>query len=76
MSGVNAKIVGGKAAWRGPDMMKSDEWGYRLSPAHRAEFDKLDGYERIELLELLSSCDPREFAGLAEQATTAALKAL
>jgi hypothetical protein len=38
---------------------------------YQAEFDALDGFERRELLELLSSCDPREFAGLAARATTA-----
>lgn len=42
--------------------------------AYRSEFAKLDGYERAELIELLSSCDPREFARLPERATTAALQ--
>lgn len=42
--------------------------------AYRAEFDKLDAYERAELVELLSSCDPREFARLSKQASTTALK--
>ena len=42
--------------------------------SYQAEFAKLDGYERAELVELLSSCAPREFAGLASQATTTALK--
>ena len=45
-----------------------------LLPAYRAEFDKLDRDERSELVELLSSCNPREFLGLADQAPTAALK--
>jgi hypothetical protein len=47
----------------------------------RAEFDeyqtdmaKLDEYERRELLELLSSTDPRHFATLAERATTPGLR--
>jgi hypothetical protein len=39
--------------------------------AYQKEFDRLDGFERRELLELLSSCEPREFAGLASRATTA-----
>ena len=38
------------------------------------EFDRLDDGERCELVELLSSCDPRDFAGLANQVTTVALK--
>ncbi|TRL37181.1 radical SAM protein [Methylosinus sporium] len=42
--------------------------------AYRSEFEKLDGYERAELIALLSSCDPREFAGLPERATTVALR--
>jgi hypothetical protein len=29
--------VGGKAAWRGPDITNSDEWKYHLSEAQRAE---------------------------------------
>ena len=42
--------------------------------AYREEFDRLDGYERSELVELLSSCYPRDFRGLANQTKTAALK--
>ena len=42
--------------------------------AYHVEFDKLDRCERTELVELLSSCNPREFVGLANEATTAALK--
>ncbi|MFD2051983.1 radical SAM protein [Mesorhizobium calcicola] len=61
------------------DFIFNRDWYERFDPeerlaAYRAEFNRLDGYERRELLELLSSCDPRQFAGLAEQATTAALK--
>jgi hypothetical protein len=41
--------------------------------AYQTEFAKLDSYERRELLELLSSCDPREFSGLASRATTTQL---
>lgn len=61
------------------DFIFNRDWYERFDPeerlaAYRAEFGRLDGYERRELIELLSSCDPREFAGLAEQATTTALK--
>ncbi|MBN9218378.1 MAG: radical SAM protein [Mesorhizobium sp.] len=61
------------------DFIFNRDWYERFDPeerlaAYRAEFNRLDGYERRELLELLSSCDPRQFAGLAEQATTVALK--
>ena len=38
------------------------------------EFDRLDGHERSELVELLSSCDPRYFGELPNQTKTAALK--
>ena len=61
------------------DFIFNRDWAERFDPeerlaAYRTEFDKLDGYERAELVELLSSCYPREFAGLAKQATTAPLK--
>lgn len=61
------------------DFIFNRDWYERFDPderlaAYRAEFERLDGYERRELMELLSSCDPREFAGLAERATTVALK--
>ena len=39
-------------------------------PAYRSEVSKLDGYEKAELIELLSSCGPSEFIGLADRATT------
>ncbi|MCT2575698.1 MAG: radical SAM protein [Mesorhizobium sp.] len=61
------------------DFIFNRDWFERVDPderlaSYRAEFDKLDGYERAELIELLSSCDPREIAGLSERATTPALK--
>jgi hypothetical protein len=37
---------------------------------------RLDAYDRAELMTLLSSTDPRNFVGLAEQATTSAVKAI
>ena len=43
-------------------------------PAFQAEFGTLDSDERAELIELLSSCNPREFAGLAEKASTKRLR--
>ena len=57
------------------DFIFNREWYERFDKEgrlgdYRAEFAKLDAYERRELLELLSSCDPREFADLAAQATT------
>lgn len=61
------------------DFIFNRDWSERLDPEERlgefrAEFAALDSYERAELIELLSSCDPREFALLAERATTTALK--
>ena len=61
------------------DFIFNRDWCERFDPeerlaAYRAEFDRLDGYERSELVELLSSCDPRDFRGLANQTKTAALK--
>lgn len=61
------------------DFIFNRDWYERFDPeqrlaSYRAEFDRLDGYERRELIQLLSSCEPREFAGLAERATTVALK--
>lgn len=40
----------------------------------RSQFARLDRYELIELMELLSSVDPRRFAALPAQATTTNLK--
>ena len=61
------------------DFIFNREWFERLDPeerlaAYRTEFDKLDRNERAELVELLSSCDPRNFGELAKQATSATLK--
>lgn len=61
------------------DFIFNRDWYERLDPqerlaSYRAEYVRLDGYDRRELMELLSSCDPREFAGLADKATTSALK--
>ncbi len=42
--------------------------------AFQQEFAKLGSYERGELLELLSSCDPREFTTLASKASSKTLK--
>jgi hypothetical protein len=39
---------------------------------YRAEFARLDAAERAELVDLLSSCDPREFAGLGERTNSPA----
>ena len=41
---------------------------------YQAEIAKLDSSERGELLSLLSSCDPRDFGGLATLATAAKVK--
>ena len=61
------------------DFIFNRDWYERSDPeerlsAYKAEFAKLDNYERTELIELLSSCDPRAYAGLGTQATTTALK--
>ncbi len=61
------------------DFIFNRDWYERFDPEerlaiYRAEYDSLDGYERRELMELLSSCDPRDFAGLADKAMTTALK--
>ena len=61
------------------DFIFNRDWYERFDPeqrleSYRAEFDKLNHCARRELIELLSSCDPREFVALADQATTAALK--
>ncbi|RUW94401.1 radical SAM protein [Mesorhizobium sp. M7A.F.Ca.US.010.02.1.1] len=61
------------------DFIFNRDWFERVDPherlaSYQAEFDKLDSYERAELIELLSSCDPREIAGLSDKATTSALK--
>ena len=61
------------------DFIFNREWFERFDSeerllAYRAAFAKLDGCDRVELVELLSSCGPRDFAGLASRATTSALK--
>jgi hypothetical protein len=61
------------------DFIFNRDWYERFDPqqrleAYRAEFSRLDAYERNELIELLSSCDPREFTHLADRATSLALK--
>lgn len=61
------------------DFIFNRDWYERFDPqqrleAYRAEFARLDAYERNELIELLSSCDPREFTHLADRATSLALK--
>lgn len=61
------------------DFIFNRDWYERFDPqqrleAYRAEFSRLDAYERNELIELLSSCDPREFIHLADRATSLALK--
>ena len=61
------------------DFIFNRDWYERFDPqerlaAYKAEFERLDSYERNELIELLSSCDPREFTNLADRATTTALK--
>lgn len=44
-----------------------------LLDTYRREFARLDGYERRELMELLSSVDPRLFPSLPARATTRAV---
>ena len=61
------------------DYIFNREWFERFDSQERlaafwADFDKLEDYECSELLALLSSCGPREFAGLSRYATTSALK--
>ena len=61
------------------DFIFNRDWFELFDPeerlaVYREEFAKLSGYERAELIEMLSSCNPREFAGLSNQATTSALK--
>ena len=53
------------------------EWFERFDPDERlatyhAEFATLTRDDRIQLVDLLSSCDPRGFAELANRATTSA----
>lgn len=55
------------------DLIFNRTWYERFDPdqklyAFQAEFTELDSYERAELLELLSSRDPREFVTLSDRA--------
>lgn len=61
------------------DFIFNRDWYERSDPKGRlgdyqTEVAKLSASERAELVELLSSCDPREFAMLPDRATTATLK--
>ncbi|BCH13690.1 radical SAM protein [Mesorhizobium sp. L-2-11] len=61
------------------DFIFNRDWYERSDPKGRlgdyqAEVAKLDALERAELVELLSSCDPRQFAMLPDHATTTSLK--
>jgi hypothetical protein len=61
------------------DFIFNRDWYERFDPEgrlgeYRTECAKLGGDERVELVKLLSSCDPREFVTLAGRATTLALK--
>ena len=61
------------------DFIFNRDWYERFDPEHRlqafgVEFARLDSYDRAELIELLSSCDPREFAKLEDKATTTAVR--
>ena len=57
------------------DFIFNREWFEESDPeqrlqAYRADFAKLSNAERAELLQLLSSCGPKEFSGLPSRATT------
>ena len=61
------------------DFIFNREWFERFDTeerllAYRKEFAKLDECHRTELIELLSSCGPSEFAGLVSRATTTTVK--
>jgi hypothetical protein len=61
------------------DYIFNRDWYERFDPeerlaAYRFEYGRLGADEQHELMDLLSSCDPREFATLADKATTGALK--
>ena len=61
------------------DFIFNREWFERFDQeerlfAFRAEFDKLDDHDRAELVELLSSCGPSEFAALPKRAKATAVK--
>ncbi|OHV15331.1 radical SAM protein, partial [Methylorubrum extorquens] len=57
------------------DFIFNRDWYERFDPdsrldEYRSEFVKLDSYDRRELLDLLSSCDPRDFGSLPARATS------
>ena len=61
------------------DFIFNRDWYERFDPEHRlqafwVEFARLDSYDRAELIELLSSCDPREFGRLENKTTTTAVR--
>ena len=61
------------------DFIFNREWCERWDPkerlaCYREEFAKLNEHERCELVQLLSSCDPRKFAELPKQASTTMLE--
>jgi hypothetical protein len=61
------------------DFIFNRDWHERSDPQHRlaehqAEFAKLSDGEREELVQLLSSCDPREFVALSAHTLNARLK--
>jgi hypothetical protein len=61
------------------DYIFNREWFERVDPKqevyeYRAAAAKLDEPERVELLSLLSSCDPKDFGRLGEQASSAHVK--
>lgn len=61
------------------DFIFNREWYERFDKmqrlhAYQEELSKLDSAERVELLALLSSCDPRDFGGLAHSTLSQAVK--
>jgi hypothetical protein len=61
------------------DFIFNRDWYERFDSAHRldeyrSEFAKLDDSDRAELIQLLSSCDPKDFVGLGERTASAALQ--
>jgi len=63
------------------DFIFNRDWYEHLDPEGRlgeylAEFNRLDAYERRELLELLSSCEPREFYALPKKTASTALRSI
>ena len=61
------------------DFIFNRDWHERSDPQHRlaehqAEFAKLSDSERVELVKLLSSCDPRGFVALSAHTLNARLK--